>query len=125
MARHLRVFAAVRPARPFADVPRRTAALLRYAILQTRMFREVRVGVMHYAHLRRLRGSSASGSPARVTGGLVEAVLAAPADGAIWAAVLFLRNVAAVAGRWPPWPTPWCGGSSSGRRASPWAARGS
>lgn len=95
VARHLRVFAAVRPARPFADVPRRTAALLRYAILQTRMFREVRVGVMHYLIFAAFVALGI-GVASAVTGGLVEAVLAAPADGAIWAAVLFLRNVAAV-----------------------------
>ena len=78
VARHLRVFAAVRPARPFADVPRRTAALLRYAILQTRMFREVRVGVMHYLIFAAFV-TLGIGVASAVTGGLVEAVLAAPA----------------------------------------------
>jgi Fe-S oxidoreductase len=95
VARHLRIFAAVQPARPFADVPRRTGALLRYAILQTRMFREVRVGVMHYLVFAAFV-TLTIGVASAVTGGLVEAVLAAPFDGVIWAAVLFLRNVAAV-----------------------------
>ena len=49
MARHLRVFAAARPVRPFANVRRRTAALVRYALVQTRMFHDRRAGIMHYA----------------------------------------------------------------------------
>ena len=96
MARHLRVFGAVRPARPFADVPRRTAALLRYALVQTRMFRDARAGVMHYAIFAAFVFLSV-GMASAVTGGLVEALLGAPLDGAIWAAVLFCGNVAAVA----------------------------
>ncbi len=95
MARHLRVFAAARPVRPFADVPRRTAALVRYALVQTRMFRDVRAGVMHYAIFAAFVFLSVGVANA-VTGGLVEAVLAAPLDGAPWAAVLLCRNVAAV-----------------------------
>ncbi len=96
MARHLRVFGAVRPARPFANVPRRTAALARYALLQTRMFRDARAGVMHYL----IFGAFvllAIGVANAVTFGLVETILAAPFGGAIWAAILLLRNLAAVA----------------------------
>jgi Fe-S oxidoreductase len=96
MARHLRVFAAARPARPFADVRRRTGALVRYALVQTRMFRDPRAGVMHYAIFAAFVFLSV-GVASAATGGLVEAVLAAPFDGAIWAAVLLGRNVAAVA----------------------------
>ena len=95
MARHLRVVRAARPARPFADVPRRTAALVRYALLQTRMFRDVRVGVMHYAIFAAFVFLSLGVANA-VSGGLVEVVLAAPFEGAIWAAVLLCRNVSAV-----------------------------
>ena len=95
MARHLRVFRAARPARPFADVRRRTAALVRYALLQTRMFRDVRVGVMHYAIFAAFVFLSLGVANA-VSGGLVEVVLAAPFEGAIWAAVLLCRNVSAV-----------------------------
>ncbi|MFH1474560.1 MAG: heterodisulfide reductase-related iron-sulfur binding cluster [Chloroflexota bacterium] len=95
MARHLRVLAAARPARLSADVPRRTAALIRYAVVQTRMFRDVRVGAMHYAIFASFVLFSL-GVASAVTGGLVEAVLAAPFDGAIWAAVLLGRNAAAV-----------------------------
>ena len=96
MARHLRVFAAARPVRPFADVRRRTAALVRYALVQTRMFRDPRAGTMHYAIFAAFVFLSIGVANA-ATGGLVEAILAAPLDGAIWAAVLFCRNVAAVA----------------------------
>ncbi len=95
MARHLRVFAAARPVRPFAEVPRRTAALVRYAFVQTRMFRDPRAGVMHYAIFLAFVFLSV-GLANAATGGLVEAILAAPLDGAIWAAVLLCRNVAAV-----------------------------
>jgi Fe-S oxidoreductase len=95
MARHLRVFAAVRPVRPFSDIPRRVAALARYGFLQTRMFRDMRAGVMHYLVFAAFCVLSV-GVASAVTGGLVELVLAAPLDGAIWAGVLGLRNVAAV-----------------------------
>jgi Fe-S oxidoreductase len=96
MARHLRVFAAARPVRPFAGARTRTAALVRYALVQSRMFRDPRAGVMHYAVFAAFVFLSV-GVASAVTGGLVEAVLAAPLDGAIWAALLFCRNVAAVA----------------------------
>ena len=96
MARHLRVFAAARPVRPFADVRRRTAALVRYAVVQTRMFRDRRAGIMHYAIFAAFAFLSVGVANA-ATGGLVEMVLSAPLDGAIWAAILLCRNVAAVA----------------------------
>ena len=96
MARHLRVLAAIRPARPFADVPRRTAALVRYALVQTRMFRDPRVGVMHYAIFAAFVLLTVGVANA-VTGGLVEAAASAPAGGIAWTAVLLGRNVAAVA----------------------------
>ena len=49
MARHLRVFAAVRAEgpSPFADVPRRFVGLIRYAFIQTKMFKDARAGLMH------------------------------------------------------------------------------
>jgi Fe-S oxidoreductase len=96
MARHLRVFAAARPVRPFAGARLRTAALVRYALVQSRMFRDPRAGVMHYAVFAAFVFLSV-GVASAVTAGLVEAVLATPLDGAIWAALLFCRNVAAVA----------------------------
>jgi Fe-S oxidoreductase/nitrate reductase gamma subunit len=96
MARHMRVFGAVRPTRPFTDVPRRAAALVRYALLQTRMFRDPRAGVMHYAIFTAFL-LLATGVANAATAGLVEAVVSIPLDGALWVVLLFLRNVAAVA----------------------------
>ncbi len=49
MARHLRVFAAAGPSSPFASVPRRTAGLIVYSLVQARMFRDARAGLMHLA----------------------------------------------------------------------------
>ena len=51
MARHLRIFAAVRATgpSPFADVPRRVGGLVRYTLLQTKMFKDRRAGIMHFA----------------------------------------------------------------------------
>ncbi len=96
MARHLRVLGAVRPSPRAGDLPRRTAALVRYAVLQARMFRDPAAGLMHYAIFAAFVLLSIGVANA-VTLGLVEAVVAAPLDGAIWAALLLLRNVAAVA----------------------------
>ncbi len=95
MARHLRVFSAARPVRPFDDVPRRTAALVRYAVVQSRMFRDPRAGLTHYTVFAAFCFLSVGVANA-VTLGLVEAVLSAPLDGAAWTAVLFLRNVSGV-----------------------------
>jgi Fe-S oxidoreductase len=96
MARHLRILGAVRPVHPFADVRHRTAALARYALLQTRMFRDVRAGAMHYAVFAAFCLLSI-GIANAITFGLPEAILGAPFGGALWAALLFCRNVAAVA----------------------------
>ena len=50
MARRLRVFTAARADGPSASaqIPRRIGGLIWYAFLQTRMFRDRRVGAMHY-----------------------------------------------------------------------------
>ncbi len=95
MARHLRVFRAVRPARPFADVRRRSAALVRYALVQTRMFRDPRAGVMHYLIFVAFVALSV-GTANAITGGLLEAIVGLPFNGALWAVVLLVRNVAGV-----------------------------
>jgi ferredoxin len=96
MARHLRVLGAVRPSPHPGELPRRTAALVRFALLQARMFRDPPAGLMHYAIFAAFVLLSI-GVASAATLGLVEAVLSAPLDGAIWAALLLLRNVAAVA----------------------------
>ena len=97
MARHLRVLGAVRPIRPFEDVgrggPRPSSG--------TRSSRPgcsatPRAGAMHYAIFAAFCFLSVGVANA-VTFGLPEAVLGAPFGGALWAALLFCRNVAAVA----------------------------
>ena len=95
LARHLRVLAAARPMPPVREAPRRLAALVRYAFLQTRMFADLRAGLMHYTIFAAflLLGT---GVASAATGGLVEAVVGWPFGGALWAALLLARNLAAV-----------------------------
>ena len=97
VARHLRVFAATVPGGPRATdrVGARAGGLVRYAILQARMFRDRRAGVMHYGLFL---GSTILlvGNASIVTAGLVEAVVGWPLDGVLWAALLALQNVVAV-----------------------------
>ncbi len=99
MARHLRVFAATRPAteqpRPFRDVRARFAGLVEYAIVQTRMFRDRRAGLMH-AGIFWGFVLLTIGTANVVTGGIIETVLSAPFDGLVWTAVSAMQNVVAV-----------------------------
>ena len=72
MARHLRVFGAARPVRPFAnvrppDAPRSCAT----PCVQTRMFRDARAGVMHYAIFAAFVLLSVGTWRTPITGGLV------------------------------------------------------
>jgi len=96
--RHVRVWEAVRAegARALIDVPRRAGGLVRYAILQTRMFREGRVGLMH---LGLFLGSTTLllGNSNIVTGGLVERVVGYPFGGFFWTALVAVQNLTAVA----------------------------
>jgi len=98
VVRRLRVFTAAHADGPVAlnDVGRRLGGLIRYAFVQTRMFREPRVGAMHYLLFL---GSTLLliGNINIVTGGLAQAILGWPLDGAIWAALLAIQNVLAVA----------------------------
>jgi Fe-S oxidoreductase len=97
VARHLRVFATMVPGgpRPTDRLAARAAGLVRYALLQVRMFRDRRAGVMHYGLFL---GSTILliGNASIVTAGLVERVVGWPLDGAVWAALLALQNVVAV-----------------------------
>ena len=97
MARHLRVFAAVRAAgpSPWTGLPARAVGLVRYAFIQTRMFRDPRAGVMH-AGIFWGFVLLTIGTANIVTGGVVQAVLEAPAGGLLWAAVTAMQNVVAV-----------------------------
>lgn len=96
--RHARVWTAVRATEPRAlrNVPRRVAGLIEYSILQKRMFTEPNVALMHFALFL---GSTILliGNINFVTGGIPEIVLGYPFGGAIWAFLLGLQNVMAVA----------------------------
>jgi Fe-S oxidoreductase len=97
MARHLRVFAAVRATgpSPFENVPARLAGLVRYAFVQTKMFKDPRAAILHLGIFWGFVLLTV-GTANVVTGGLIQAVLSAPFDGIIWAAVLAMQNVVAV-----------------------------
>jgi Fe-S oxidoreductase/nitrate reductase gamma subunit len=97
MARHLRIFAAVRAEgpSPFTDVPRRTWGLVRYALIQTRMFKDLRAGLMHFAIFWGFVLLTI-GTANVVTGGLVKAIISWPLEGAIWTAVSVMQNAVAV-----------------------------
>ena len=85
MARHLRVFAAVRASgpSPFADIPARFAGLIQYAFVQTKMFKDPRAGIMH-AGIFWGFVLLTIGTANIVTGGLIQAVISIPFDGLLW-----------------------------------------
>ena len=97
VARHLRIFAAAGTDGPSAisQIPRRAWGLFEYAILQSRMFREGRVGAMH---LGLFLGSTILliGNANAVTGGLLQAVVSWPLDGILWTLLIALQNIVAV-----------------------------
>jgi Fe-S oxidoreductase/nitrate reductase gamma subunit len=97
MARHLRIFAVVRGAgpSPFSDIPRRTWGLVQYALLQARMFKDPRAGVMHVAIFWGFVLLTV-GTANSVSGGLVQAIVAWPVDGRLWTAMSVMQNVVAV-----------------------------
>nr|MBA2382158.1 (Fe-S)-binding protein [Chloroflexota bacterium] len=99
MARHLRVFAAARPSveqpRPFGDIGRRLGGLVQYALIQTRMFKDPRAGLMH-AGIFWGFVLLTIGTANVVTGGVIETILSAPFDGALWTAISAMQNVVAV-----------------------------
>src|SRR4029077_7368493 len=95
MARHLRVFAAARNASPTDHVGARLWGTLRYGIVQTRMFRDMRAGLLHAGIFWGFVLLTV-GTANIVTGGLIEAVLSIPFDGALWTAVSAMQNVVAV-----------------------------
>jgi Fe-S oxidoreductase len=97
MARHLRVFAAVRAEgpSPFADIPRRFVGLIRYAFIQTKMFKDARAGLMH-AGIFWGFVLLTIGTANIVTGGIIEQVLSIPFDGLLWTLISAMQNLVAV-----------------------------
>ena len=99
MARHLRVFAAARPVnpqpRPLGDVGRRLAGLVEYALVQTKMFKDPRAGLMHAAIFWGFVLLTI-GTANIVTGGIIQTILTIPFGGVLWAAISAMQNVVAV-----------------------------
>jgi len=95
MARHLRVFAAARNASPTDHPLARLAGTVRYGLVQTRMFRDVPAGLMHFGIFWGFVLLTI-GTANVATGGLIGALLSVPLDGALWAAVNALQNVVAI-----------------------------
>jgi Fe-S oxidoreductase/nitrate reductase gamma subunit len=97
IARHLRVFAAARAEgpSPLSNIPARIVGLIEYAFVQTKMFKDFRAGLMH-AGIFWGFVLLTIGTVNIVTGGIVETILSAPFDGAVWAAISALQNAAAV-----------------------------
>jgi Fe-S oxidoreductase/nitrate reductase gamma subunit len=97
IARHLRIFAAARAEgpSPLSNIPARLVGLIEYAFVQTKMFKDFRAGLMH-AGIFWGFVLLTIGTVNIVTGGIVETILSAPFDGAVWAAISVLQNVAAV-----------------------------
>jgi Fe-S oxidoreductase len=97
IARRLRVWTAVRAGGPVAlsEVGRRAWGLIRYAFLQTKMFRWTWAGTAHYAFFL---GSTLllTANIDMVTGGLLRAVVGWPLDGVLWTALVAIQNVLAV-----------------------------
>ena len=67
----------------------------RYGLVQTRMFRDPPAGAMHFGIFWGFI-LLAIGTANAATGGLVEAVLSWPADGALWTAITALQNAVAI-----------------------------
>jgi Fe-S oxidoreductase/nitrate reductase gamma subunit len=95
MARHLRVFAAARNASPTDHPLRRLSGTIRYGLVQTRMFRDWQAGALHFGIFWGFVLLTI-GTANIVTGGLIQAIVSIPFDGALWAAINALQNVVAV-----------------------------
>ena len=97
LARHLRIFAAAGGPGPrgLDRWPRRLGGLIRFTILQTRMFRDAPSGLIHYGIFL---GSTITllGNANAVTGGLPQAILSWPFDGWLWAIAVGLQNLVSV-----------------------------
>src|ERR1019366_9653375 len=80
---------------PLDDVPARIRGLVVYVFAQSRMFRDRRAGIMHFGIFWGFILLTI-GTANTVTGGLIQAVVSVPFDGALWAGVAAMQNVVAV-----------------------------
>jgi Fe-S oxidoreductase len=92
MGRHLRIFATARPATVTDEPERRFDSLIRYSIVQVRMFRELDAGLLHAAIFWGFVILTI-GTGDRVSFGLVHAVIAWPLDGWLWRLLLPVQNL--------------------------------
>ncbi len=92
MGRHLRIFATARQATVTDEPERRFDSLIRYSIVQVRMFRELDAGLLHAAIFWGFVILTV-GTADRVSFGLVHAVIAWPLDGWLWRLLLPLQNL--------------------------------
>jgi Fe-S oxidoreductase len=97
MVRRLRVFEAVQAVGPDlrGAIPMRAWGVVRYAFLQSRMFRESRVGAFHYLLFL---GSTLLliGNINVVTGGLVQRVTSYPLEGQFWILLVAIQNLVVI-----------------------------
>ncbi|MFN8620588.1 MAG: (Fe-S)-binding protein [Chloroflexota bacterium] len=92
VGRHLRVFATAQPSAVTDQPESRLDSLIRYAIVQVKMFRDPAAGWMHAAIFW---GFIVLGLTLadRLTAGLVHTVLGTPLDGWLWRLFLVLSNL--------------------------------
>ena len=95
VGRHLRVFAQVGPSRVFDSTSLRVRGLLVYVFGQAKLFKDLRPGLMHFAIFWGFLLLTI-GTADAVTGGLIQAVVSWPWDGALWAGIAAMQNVAVV-----------------------------
>lgn len=95
MARHLRIFAAARPSSVVDRPEARFRSLVVYSILQVRMFRDLRAGLMHAAIFWGFVILTV-GTANRVTFGAVQAALSWPVGGWLWRVTLLSQNLLAL-----------------------------
>jgi Fe-S oxidoreductase len=97
MARHLRVFAAVRATgpNPLAAIPLRVGGIVRYTLLQTKMFKDRRAGIMHFGIFWGFVLLTI-GTANIVTGGLIQAILSIPFGGVLWTLISAMQNLIAL-----------------------------
>lgn len=96
MARHLRVFAVARPGGPRLTAGPAVRAVVRFGLLQVRLFADPGSGILHALIFWGFLVLTI-GTIDRVTAGAVGALLSAPLDGALWRVVLALQALMTLA----------------------------
>ena len=95
MARHLRIFAVARPSRPFGSIPLRVGGLIVYVFGQSKMFKDLRAGLMHAGIFWGFLVLTI-GTADIATGGAIQGLVSWPLDGTLWAVIVLSQNVVAV-----------------------------